>query len=378
MRLWAGILMLLIPLVATAEESGGNKEFAKLSNEVLLREMYLSQFLTADCEIPYIQPWLCDITSRATTTESELVKIFFGNRDKVYATEAIKNSLWGQGTRFKSGLTIIVGPKNMPIQQAIANFGREQEMVPAFLDVFMGGFAYRNNVPHQPVYVSVHKPTSFVDPVIKYEYVYPPTEGAIAAEALIAEMFEELSLPDSFQSSVEAYVLDSGERLFYYKATPQYLTTFNLYEGFETDEAGLIVPTKIGSAPVAVPVLDRFVTVILDGNKMLAGLDFFWDSELKPVGQPQEVIMASEAMLILDYYGCEAPLISIREVKLGYIQSRRTPSRLIPVWMFDAAYTRAYTQDDYSSGQITMYTESSVLVQIPFAVNALTRETFLL
>lgn len=391
MRLLALLLVLLIPLVSSAQQAGSSKDFAKLTNDELLETMIHSLFLTADCEIPYIQPWLCEITSVPTTSESQLVKLFFGSEDKVHSKEMIRNALWGEGTRIKSGYTILVGPEEMTIQQAIAGFGKEIEMVPAYLDVFMGGFAYRNNVPHQPVYVSVHKPTSFIDPVIKYEYVYEPAEGAIAAEALIAEMFEELSLPDSFQSSVEAFVLDKGERLFQYKATPQYLTTFTIYEGGDfnevyekvVDSSGRIVPIPASEAPVAVPILDRFVRVILDGNKMLAGLDYFWDADLKPIGQPKEVIKASEAMLIakesiFEYFGGEPPLITVREVKLGFIQSRKSPHRLIPVWMFDASYAQTNSQGNQASGQITQYTESSVLVSIPFAVNALTREPFLL
>ncbi len=383
MRIVATLIALMLPVVAFAQNSGGAENFAKLTDEQIIQGLLEANFFTVDCDIPFIQPKLCDLASTPTVNRSQLIKIFFGDKDKVHSEEIINNALWGRGTRIKSGYTIVVGPSGMPIQMAIEGFGTEMEMIPAYMDVFMLGFAYRNNVPHQPVYVSVHKPTSLVDPVIKYEYVYEPAEGAAAAEALIAEMFEELSLAEGFQSSIDAFVLRSGERLFYYKATPQFLTTFTIYEGFNTDSTGRIVPIAAGEAPVAVPILDRFVTVILDGNKMLAGLDYFWDSDIKPLGQPKEVLKASEVMLtvresILDYFGGSPPLISVREIKLGYIQSRQTQNKLIPVWMFDAAYSRQLTQNDRSANQITQLTDSTELVPFPIAVNALTGEPFLL
>jgi len=256
--------------------------------------------------------------------------------------------------------------------------------VPAYLDVFMGGFAYRNNIPHKPVYASTHLPkTLYNDPTVKYDFIYSPDEGRASAESLISEMFGEIDVLDGFQSSVEYYVMQSGERLFYYKAHPQFKTTFNVYEGSTTDSAGRIVPIAVGEEEVAIPIFDRFVTVILDGEKVLAGMDYFWDNQIIPSGQLKESIPASEALLIAqdaiyEYYETYPPLITIREIKFGYIQDRRRPSTLIPVWMFDAAYARVATPQEMVSNEIIKYAENKILVPIPFAVNSITSEPFLL
>ena len=94
MKFIATLIVLMLPVLAFAQNTGGSENFAKLTDEELIQGFVESNFFTIDCEIPYIQPKLCNLSSLPTTNESQLVDIFFGEKEKINSQEQINNALF--------------------------------------------------------------------------------------------------------------------------------------------------------------------------------------------------------------------------------------------------------------------------------------------
>ncbi|MCH7472087.1 hypothetical protein IIA79_03945 [bacterium] len=338
-----------------------------------------SSFLTVTCDVPVIQPKLANLERGVETDTEDLIRTFFGSRDAVMSEEGVISPLWGPGRRYKSGMVIYLaenedfGMRN--IEQAVRDVeqgkGKELEIVPAYLDVYPNGFVYANNIPHKPVYAADVKAIDELKPNMNYRLVFSEEEGQEAAETLIAEMFGELKVPDgSFQSAVQAMVRLDGERLFAYRAHPQYLTTYE-------------VALDGGAAQtfeVAVPVLDVYLHLQLDADRVLAGMEYFWTDEIRVAGAPRECIQAAEALIIareelLEHFGGEPPLLNVSKISLGYVQNRRDRAMLIPAWIFDAWYTQTVATEQNQAGFVA---REPVRVPMMFAVDALTGEPFAL
>jgi hypothetical protein len=237
------------------------------------------------------------------------------------------------------------------------------EVVPTFLDIYSTGFVYANNITHKAVYATDVKILSETKADVKYHNVYNEQEGQAAAEQVMATMFGKLTVPKGFQSSVKAIIQHFGERLFVYRVQPEYLTNYDL-----TKADGSTVNRQI-----AVPVLDAYTHLMLDGDKLLCGLEYFWDPGLAPAGTPKKCVSAADAVFVareslIEHFNNQPPLLNVSKITLGFIQDRKNRNRLVPVWLFDAWYT------DYvpsKAQQKTNTTENLITVPLPFYVNAL-------
>lgn len=329
-------------------------------------------FLTISCDVPVIQPLAPYLKRKTAPNEDKLVASFFGSRQGVTGEEQIKNALWGKGRRLKTTVgapTINAGPEANPKEQKTPK--AKDENVPVFLDIFPWGFIYANNVPHKPVMVADVKMENGAPKNVGSHNVYSEKEGQKAAEAVVAQMLGKLSVPKGFQSSVKSSIRSSGERLYAYRVNPEYITS---YEYVGADK-------KKSKQSVAIPVYDDYVLVVLDADKQLAGIEYFWDGALTQLGTPQQVIGAVEAVDaaragLPKLYGGQPPPLTISQIRLGFVQDRKDPARLVPAWLFDAWYTQFGEEQpkanpNFSGRQATQ-------VAKPFAVNALTGDVFLL
>jgi hypothetical protein len=179
-------------------------------------------------------------------------------------------------------------------------------------------------------------------------------------------MVGELKVPKGFRIKKTQMIQNFGERLYAYHAEPEFVTTYEV-----KDKNGKVT----GEKPIAVPVLDSYVHVLLDGDKLLAGMEYFWDSQLSLDGTPKPCMQFAEATAaaqkwLINRYNGTPPLYNVSNVKLGYVQDRSNRNLLVPAWIFDAWYN---TPLPASSGT----TENPVKrTQDPFAVNALTGKAF--
>jgi hypothetical protein len=130
-----------------------------------------------------------------------------------------------------------------------------------------------------------------------------------------------------------------------------------------------------------VPVLDVYVHVMLDGDKMLTGMEYFWDSNITPAGQPEESLHAGVALSkareqLFDHFKSQPPLVTITGITIAFIEDRGNRNQLVPAWMFDAWYQDRVTAT--KDNPHTTNNQNIVQVPMPFAVNALTGELILL
>jgi hypothetical protein len=121
--------------------------------------------------------------------------------------------------------------------------------------------------------------------------------------------------------------------------------------------------------------MDSYVNILLDGDKVLAGMEYFWDSKLALDGTPKPCMQFADATAVAqkwlyNRYNGTPPLYNVADVKLGFVQDRTNRSLLVPAWIFDAWYNTPLP-----SGVGT--TENPVKrTNDPFAVNALTGKAF--
>ncbi len=351
----------LIALPAVAQQVKPDKLF-----DEQIQQIVNSQFLTVACDVPQIQPQLPVLRRSVTSTDSAaLITKFFGSRDNLLGDEKIISPLWGPGTRYKSGMVLrLVTNQDFGLRSIIGPT-TDTEVVPVFLDVYPNGFLYINNVPHTAVHATKVKETSVETADISYYDMYTESEGQAAAEKLIGELTGELKAPAGCQTSVKAMVQHFGERLYAYRIMPEYITKSDIM-----DEKGNIT----GSQPVAVPIYDSYVHVQLDGDKMLAGIEYFWDGGITAAGDAKRCLYAPEAVIkardgLLKEFNNQPPLLTVASIRLGYIQDRKDTAKLIPVWLFDAWY--AVLSDPKQKPKTTLESSEREEVPLPFAVNAL-------
>lgn len=349
-----------------------------------------SQFLTLQegVLLPSMQPKLTTLKRGWSPNANELIEMFLGSREAIMEDEEIYSPLWGRGRRYKSGTVLYLMDKGTSAPRDIGGLATEVEVVPSFLDIYSTGFAYVNNVPHKPVYATDVEVESATSANVSYRNVYEIDEGQVAAEKLIADTIGELTVPDGFQPAVRAVIQDFSERLFAYSVRPEYITEYDVYEyHIDPAEDSQLQRVAIGTQPASVPVWDVKVQMLLDGDKLLAGLDYFWDDSIGPAGEPQECIHAGTALVaaraqLLEYYNNEPPLLTITNLSLGFIQDRADRSMLVPVWLFDAWYTETVMLDPENLSDAppltSPYARNVVQVPVPFAINALTEELYVL
>jgi hypothetical protein len=335
-----------------------------------------------------VQPKLTDLKRSWRPDTNQLIETYFGSHEAIMRNEAIESPTWGPGRRYKSGTVLYLLDKEKAVPQDIAGMAKEVELVPSFLDIYSTGFTYVNNIPHTAVYATDVKVTGDASTDVSYYNVYDTEEGRNAAEQLIEQQFGTLSVPEGFQPAVRAIIQDFGERLFVYFARAEYITEYDVYE-LELTEEDPNNPRrhKIGTQPVSVPIWDVKVQMMLDGDKLLAGLEYFWDDTLRPVGEPKECIHAGTAVVtareeLYKHFNGEPPLLTVKNLSLGYIQDRSDRTTLVPVWLFDAWYTQTVAMDPENLTDAppltSPYARNVVSIPLTFAINALTKELLML
>jgi hypothetical protein len=328
-----------------------------------LRQLLSMSVLSMQCQLPDFQPQLTELKRSWAPSTDNLIQRFFGSKDAVLSDEQVTSPLWGKGRRYKSGMVLHMAPLDRQSQRISLDQMTGVEVVPTFLDVYSSGFVYANNITHKPVYATDVKVLSEVKADVSHHNEYNEKEGQDAAEALLSEMFGQLKAPAGFQTAVKAIIQHFGERLFVYRLQPEYVTSYDVRK----DDGSTV------KRQVAVPVLDSYAHVMLDGDKLLCGLEYFWDASLAPVGTPKKCISAADAEFVareqlIKHFDNQPPLLNCSQVTLGFIQDRSDRTRLIPVWLFDAWYT------DYVPGKESAIAKTAtnlVTIPMPFYVNAL-------
>lgn len=382
----AGAALVLLASVAFAQETPVDIE----DLDALVEQGIESSFLTLDGDVivPSMQPKLTNLKRGWSPDTEELIGLFLGTRDAIMDEEEVISPLWGRGRRYKSGTVLYLMDKHMATPGNIAGIATEVEVVPSFLDVYSTGFVYISNIPHKAVYATDVELEDEKLTSVSYRNVYEIDEGQRAAEQLIAGKLGELQVPEGFQPAVTAIIQDFAERLFAYSARLEYITEYDVYEyRIDPDGGGGLERSVIGTQPASVPVWDVKVQMMLDGDKLLAGMEYFWDDTVRPVGEPRECIHAGTALVaareqLLEFYDDEPPLMTITGLSLGFIQDREDRSTLVPVWLFNAWYQETVSMDpvDLSDAPplTSPYAHNLVQVPVPFAVNALTEELYIL
>jgi hypothetical protein len=407
MRALVRSLCVLVAALMLPAASGAEDQRMDVENiDALMEELVLSKMLSLECEVPNFQPLLVNLKRVWTPNVTELRSMFLGDEPAaILGEQSMESPLWGKGTRIKSGTVIYVPERGGATPTSPGSGTMAVEVVPTFLDVYSTGFVYANNIPHKAVYATDVEitdqsgasvasadinPDEEFNAAVSYRNVYEVDEGKQAAIMLINEMLGELTVGSDFRMSENALIQTFGERLFVYRAWPEYLTEYNVYEntgvilGPDADSADFDVdPKMLSTHPVAVPVHDVYVHLLLDGDKLLSGMEYFWNNELQASGTPQECIHAGTALAnapeqLFEYFDGEPPMLTVYNISLGYIQDRQDRRTLIPVWLFDAWYSQMVTAQDAGTGEITPLADSfarnHVSVPIPFAINALTGE----
>jgi hypothetical protein len=367
----------LLTMPAWAQKKETPQKPDKLFDQQL-QEIVSSTFLTIACDVPQIMPLVPTLKRSVKATDADaLITKFFGSRDNLLGNDKVISPLWGPGTRYKSGMVLSLVKNQELGQRSIIGPTTKTEVVPVFLDVYPPGFVYINNVSHTAVHATSVKPTAVDTADISHYDVYDVKEGQQAAEGLITELFGQLKVPAGFQTSVQAMIQTFGERLFAYRVVPQYITKYELFEnrGDKVVGAQPVEPKVTGTQPVAIPVYDVYVNLQLDGEKMLAGIEYYWDGGLTPVGEPKRCISAPQAILnaregLLKQYNNQPPLLTVASIRLGFIQDRGDRTRLVPAWLFDAWYT--VLSEPKQKPNTELEGQDRVDVPLPFAVNALT------
>jgi hypothetical protein len=355
------VLVTALLLASTAQAAP-----AKDDLNARMQDLVLAGFLTAKCPMPGMIPIVAPIKrGTAAPNRSELVQRFFGGEQGVTSSESTRSPIYGKGMRLKSGKMVIMTDSG-PNAQLSAKAQTQHEYVAAFMDLYNSGFAYQNNMPHAPVKATDVKITGKHSSDVKRFDVYTAAEGQRAAEQLLASFTTKLTVPSGFQTSVRTAIQDYGEKLFVYRINPECIAKVKL---INPDGSKQEVQTGI-------PIIDSFVTIQLDGDKLLAGMEHFWDSGMSLSGTHKEAISASEAFRLakvnlLKYFNNKPPLLEVQQVKLGYIIDRDNPNMLVPCWCFDAVFSEPETKPNSVNGMMSTNVTAAAR---PFAINCLTGE----
>lgn len=354
------LLALLMSQSASAEIFDKSNPGMDKTQEALFK----SSFLTVDVPVPYIKPRLADIKRSRSFTADMLINNFFGGQANVMGKEPIVHPVWGNGTRYKSGMVLRLVESG---SQSLSEY-QDTEVVPAFLDVYTRGFVYENNIPHAPVARTEMVITSETTSDVKNTEAYSAREGRNLVESLISGMFGSLEVPAGFQSTVYSGIQEDGERLFMYRANPEYI-------------APVEVPDVNGgntTMDTGIPLLDVYTHVLMDGERNLVGMEYFWDNTIAAQGGVKDCYSANQALVLArealyKNYQSHPPLLTITNIKLGYFQSRSNSTMLVPGWLFDAWYSEKSTQ--LNTRGSSSYNQSQYInVPMPFAINAITGE----
>jgi hypothetical protein len=327
-----------------------------------------SQLLEIRCDVPYFQPYVANLRRGSSVNPDQVLKLFMGNKEELLGSEQVISPIWGKGTRYKSGKVLRLNEKNVSLEKMT-----QIEVVPAFQDIYRQGFLYSNNIPHKPVYATDVKVVSELKANVSYRNLYNESEGRAAAKKVLGETMGQPETGKSFRLAEEDLIQTFGERLYAYRVHPEFLTTFDTYEWKGTGKEA--VYTKTGSKPVAVKVNDVYIHMLLDGDMLLTGMEYFWDDALKIEGKTQPAISGPQAVIntrdwLLKHFGNKPPQLTVTKITMGFVQDKKDPMLLVPAWIFGAYYT---AEDETGSAGLG---SDRVQVPCPFAVNALSGNVF--
>ncbi len=244
----------------------------------------------------------------------DVYKEFFRDVKKAIGSEPITSPSYGKGTRHK-------GPRLSIVKSG----GGRREGVSFYLDKYPWGFEYVNNLVETPTSVETAGSTPENR---KYSYKFTQQEGIAAAKKYIDQLTPGTgSVSGDFTIREEAWFEHEKGRLFTYRLT-------KLYRG--------------------VPLVDDYIQVAIDGEKNLANVSYFWSKEIEKQGNTYTAIDAGLALqsakrIVLDEFGNQPPPLTLFGVKLAYINYRKNPQMLLPVWLFDCRWneTRRYENPNW-------------------------------
>jgi hypothetical protein len=370
----AGLLALLfaaiccLPLHAAPKPQPSRPEM-----QDRLQDILRAGFIDASgIGLPAMTPHVAPLKRSYVPGRDKVLTQFFGGQQGVTSTEQLTSPIYGKGTRFKSGKVVYLTPKGVDLRAA-ASQQKKAEYVAASLDLYNSGFVYVNNVPHSPVLTTDVRMTGQPKAKVTRRNIFTDQEGRHAAEQILTEMFGGLKASAGFQINVQSAVQDVGEKLYVYRANPEYLAKVDILTA-----GGAKQQTTTG-----ITVRDIFVNLQLDGDKLLAGMEYFWDGGLVPTAQPKPGMSWQEAFQIgkkgvFKVYKGQPPQMTVSDVTLGYILDRKNRNVLVPVWIYAATYAQPETKAD-TSGLVSSYAVTNFeAIARPFAVNVLNGDFYAL
>jgi len=104
-----------------------------------------------------------------------------------------------------------------------------------------------------------------------------------------------------------------------------------------------------------VPLLDDYIQVVLDGNRNLVAFSYYWDDDLTTYGEEVPTVDAGYAvnqakLAAIDAYNGQPPLFTLFNIKLGYVNYRKDPTVLAPVWMMELRYNEVAQKENKDQG----------------------------
>ena len=309
-----GALAALIAVSASAAQGGSDTTI-----DLLLQSMVIS----VDIPLPMWDdgpeewggkaPRLTFLKRSGRPELGDVYRRFFSDVKKAVGSEPITTPAYGRGTRHK-------GPR-----LSITKPGGSREGVSFYLDEYPWGFEYVNNLVETPTSVETAGSTPANR---KYSYKFTEQEGIAAAKKYIDQLTPGTGpVSGDFAIREEAWFEHEKGRLFTYRLT-------KLYRG--------------------VPLVDDYIQVAIDGDKNLANVSYFWSKEIEEKGSTYTAIDAGLALqeakrIVLDEFENQPPPLTLFGVKLAYINYRKNPQMLLPVWLFDCRWseTRRYENPNW-------------------------------
>ncbi len=341
--LLAALLIAAMPWGALAQAKDQKPGGTDKSVDLLLQSMVI----TVDFALPSWKdgpqawggkaPELAFIKRGTQPDMSAVHDKFFRNTKATLGTEPISSPAYGKGTRYK-------GPR-LSLDKAGALVGYS-----FYLDKYTWGFEYVNNMVIAPASTETSDSTPQNR---KYNFRFTKEAGVAAAKKFIADLTPGVGdAGTGFDIKEDAWFDHTKGKLFVYRLT---------------------------KSCNGVPLADDYIQVALDGEKNIANVSYFWSKDVKPYGESYAALDAGISLqiaksIVLNRFNNEPPPLTLFNAKLAYINYRKDPTILQPVWLFDCRWneTRKYENpgwDAKKGGQ--RYGSEVITNQYLVAVDAL-------
>jgi len=313
-----------VALVAVTVAIAASAAFAQGGSDTTIDLLLQSMVISVDIPLPTWEdgpkewggkaPQLTFLKRGGQPDLGDVYKQFFRDVKEAVGSETITSPSYGRGTRHK-------GPR-----LSLTKPGSHREGVSFYLDRYNWGFEYVNNLVETPTSVETAGSTPANR---KYSYKFTQQEGIAAAKKYIDQLTPGTgSVGGDFAIIEEAWFEHEKGRLFTYRLTKAFR---------------------------GVPLVDDYVQVAIDGEKNLANISYFWSKEIGQEGNTYTAIDAGLALqtaklIVLDEFANQPPPLTLFGVKLAYINYRKNPQMLLPVWLFDCRWseTRRYENPNWN------------------------------